>query len=206
MTSTAQNHSERIAAIGRALSELDAELRALSTQTPKASERSQLAALTNHLHASLKELERAKSAAGASPVPDSATESANVISLFKFMESIPAIVFFKDSDCRYIAVNRHYEDQLGRPASEVVGKLDSDLFPPEHASTYARSDEAVLKSGEALEFEERIDIGEESQVFLVSKFPIRNAAGAIIAIAGMASYLPARRATAIDPAQTLRSE
>src|SRR6185295_8873701 len=123
-----QDHSERIAAIGRALSELDKELRALSAQAPKGSERSQLAALTNHLHASLKELDRAKCEVETSTVPVSASESANVISLFKFMESIPAIVFFKDSDCRYIAVNRHYEEQLGRPASEVVGKKDSDLF------------------------------------------------------------------------------
>ena len=66
------------------------------------------------------------------------------------VENMPAMVFVKDEDQRYVLLNKAGEDILGYGRDEVVGRRADDLFPAEDAAKYAVDDAEVLHTGAML--------------------------------------------------------
>ena len=50
------------------------------------------------------------------------------------IENLEQCVFLKDAGSRFVAVNRRFCEALGRSEAEVLGKTDSDFYPPEPAT------------------------------------------------------------------------
>lgn len=69
------------------------------------------------------------------------------------MDNLPFEAWLKDKEGRYLAVNRHFADYLGRPVDEILGRRDRELFPPEEAAVYEASDRAILEGRESGYFE-----------------------------------------------------
>lgn len=71
--------------------------------------------------------------------------------LLSLLDNLPATYFFsKDLEGRFVHVNHALVDALGLvDTSEVIGRTDYDLFPPEIASQYREQDQAVIDSGHA---------------------------------------------------------
>ena len=62
------------------------------------------------------------------------------------IEQLPAMLFVKDSVTRrYLLLNKAGEEVIGRPASDVIGRTDRELFP-EVGSAYHDRDTSVLAS------------------------------------------------------------
>ncbi|OYV41594.1 MAG: hypothetical protein B7Z80_01125 [Rhodospirillales bacterium 20-64-7] len=74
--------------------------------------------------------------------------------LQKIIDIIPSPVFVKDTEHRWVLVNAALEEAIGRPRTELLGKSDYDMFPPEEAEVFWRSDDAVFASGQTGENEE----------------------------------------------------
>jgi len=70
-----------------------------------------------------------------------------------FMNTSPAVVIMKDANSHYIYCNSRMETLLGKPASEVIGKSEFDLFPPEDAEKFTATDRQVLNTGEPVTLE-----------------------------------------------------
>ncbi len=69
------------------------------------------------------------------------------------IEQLPAMLFVKDSVTRrYLLLNKVGEEVIGRPASEVIGRTDRELFPDVGKGYYDR-DTSVLNSDD-VEFSE----------------------------------------------------
>ena len=49
------------------------------------------------------------------------------------LDNTPAAIFLKDPDGRYLLVNRAFERLHGRPAEDLVGRLDREVLPVEVA-------------------------------------------------------------------------
>ncbi|WP_437625618.1 PAS domain-containing protein [Sorangium sp. So ce1151] len=64
------------------------------------------------------------------------------------LDALPAMIFFKDREHRYLLVNKAYADHHRVPAEKIVGRRDEEIFVAETARTYHESDEAVMASGE----------------------------------------------------------
>ncbi|MDQ3264656.1 MAG: PAS domain-containing protein, partial [Myxococcota bacterium] len=99
-----------------------------------------------------------------------------------FMDYSPAGVFLKDLQHRYLLANRQMQeliaaDQPGGPPPPVVGQTTRDLYPEAIADAVDRDDDRALASGKAVESEQLIRRGRDQRVFLVTKFPVRNAQG-----------------------------
>ena len=61
------------------------------------------------------------------------------------VEYLPVAVFCKDADQRCFRLWNHAAERLfSLPASQVLGKCDEDLFPPEQAAAFRAKDDAVL--------------------------------------------------------------
>lgn len=76
------------------------------------------------------------------------------------MDKIPIIVFTKKPHVNFSFdfINRHFEEFVGCPGYDIVGKTDFDLFDDSRAEKTRRIDAIVLNSDKPLEFsEERRD-------------------------------------------------
>lgn len=99
-----------------------------------------------------------------------------------FMNNIPVVGFIKDEAGRYTYCNRHWERIFLRPAGEVVGKTDYDLWPQDVAQRLRANDSLILSSNETSnETNERVETvprpdGTESY-WMVFKFPLREVSG-----------------------------
>ncbi|MBT5607712.1 MAG: PAS domain S-box protein [Lentisphaerae bacterium] len=64
------------------------------------------------------------------------------------LDSVPAMVWYKDTENRILRVNRAAAEGAGLALEEIEGKTCEELFPDE-AEGYYREDMAVIQSGEA---------------------------------------------------------
>lgn len=61
------------------------------------------------------------------------------------MDSIPAPVFFKDSQGRYLGCNTAYEAFTGIPADQLIGKTVYEIAPRALADVYHAQDQSLFK-------------------------------------------------------------
>ncbi|OHB72982.1 MAG: hypothetical protein A2W17_10175 [Planctomycetes bacterium RBG_16_41_13] len=62
------------------------------------------------------------------------------------MDAIPAPVFYKDKDGKYIGCNSAFEDFLGMRKEEIIGKTVYEVAPKELADRYHEADTALFNS------------------------------------------------------------
>lgn len=109
------------------------------------------------------------------------------------LDNCPAIIFLKDLDGRYVQVNRQFERTFNLPSEQALGRTDAELFPPELAGAFGRTDRSVLEAGRPLEFEERGVYADSLRTYILQKFPLTDAAGSVYAIGGVATDITERK-------------
>lgn len=109
------------------------------------------------------------------------------------LDHSPAVIFLKDTQGRYLHVNRQFERQFRLDRSQVAGRTDSEIFPREQAIQFQGHDREVLRGGVPLEFEETARYHGGNRVSIVSKFPLRDARGKIYALCGIATDITERK-------------
>ena len=94
-------------------------------------------------------------------------------------DALPVLIAFVDRDCRYVFVNKAYEDWLQRPLEQIVGKRLPDILP---AATWAARQvyaEQAL-AGEAVHFSVNWPgTNGERRECEIRYLPRRNAAGEV---------------------------
>ena len=95
--------------------------------------------------------------------------------LEKILDYTKDLVFYKNNELKYQYVNQSFADFVKLDKDEILNKTDEDLLPPELALQCAASEQAALKHGESVGFEDFNGI-----VFKVSKTEIK---GGILGVA-----------------------
>jgi PAS domain S-box-containing protein len=103
------------------------------------------------------------------------------------LANAPDFVYFKDRERRFVCASRPFEALLGRSQSEILGKRDEDLFPPEVASQTLEDDRRVIEEGMALvnKLEGAEDPDGKMVWVLTSKIPWRDADGRVLGLFGI---------------------
>ena len=97
------------------------------------------------------------------------------------VDTLPINILRKDLAGRVTYGNRGYSEMMGRPITELVGKTDFDLFPPDLAKKYASDDDKVVTTGQMFEDVEEHRRPSGQTIFVhVLKAPVRNAGGDIV--------------------------
>ncbi len=115
--------------------------------------------------------------------------------LATILDSVGAFIYIKGRDYRYQYANLHTLKLFDKPAGEVVGFGDSNLFDAATAAQLHANDRRVLEDGETLEaVEVNTQLGNgETRVYLSVKLPLRDADGAIHALCGISTDITERR-------------
>ena len=75
-------------------------------------------------------------------------------------DTVPALIWQKGLDEKYVTVNKAYGHTFGLSEGDVTGKTDQDLFPAEIAARFVAGDRKVLSTGiSELGIEEQIQKG-----------------------------------------------
>ncbi|MGV3720790.1 MAG: PAS domain S-box protein, partial [Actinomycetota bacterium] len=102
-------------------------------------------------------------------------------------------VFVKNLEGRYIMINSAGAQFIGRPAEEIVGRHDTELFSPDTVRDVLRSDQAVFRTGRTDSFEETLTAAGITRTYHATKGPLIDPDGKIIGIIGVSREITARK-------------
>ncbi len=86
----------------------------------------------------------------------------------QFMEHSPVYVFFKDAQTRSLKLSKNYEQMLGLPIKDLLGKTMADLFPSDYAKKVRADDLKILHDGKPSMHEEKLN----GRYYSTIRFPI----------------------------------
>jgi PAS domain S-box-containing protein len=103
------------------------------------------------------------------------------------LSSIPALVYLKDTDLKYLEVNEKMAELLGIAKSEIIGKTDYDLYPEDTADIYYKTDIEVLTFNMTkFNIEALFHTGNGKNIWVsTSKLPFYDSFGNIVGLAGV---------------------
>ena len=130
------------------------------------------------------ELEARVEALEANPEPETELNSKQVLT--GILEHIPAQVFIKDREGRYLAVSKLAETIIGRTSAELQGKTIHDLVDdPVIADRLETNILTVIKEGKTVQFEETIPFDDGLRTFHSVQFPLVDENSAVYGVCGM---------------------
>ena len=110
------------------------------------------------------------------------------------VDNIPCLIWLKDEQSRFLAVNTPFATTFGWPSPEsLVGKSDLDIAPAELAEAYREDDRSVLENRQSKSVEELIETAGERRWFKTYKSPV-SLDGRVIGTVGFARDITERRA------------
>lgn len=86
----------------------------------------------------------------------------------QFMEHSPVYVFFKDAETRSLKLSKNYEQMLGLPIKDLLGKTMADRFPSDYAKKITADDLKILRDGKPSMHEEKLN----GRYYNTIRFPI----------------------------------
>ncbi len=113
--------------------------------------------------------------------------------LLAILDNSPAVVYLRDVQGRFQLVNRRFEELFGLQRAQVIGRADTEIFPPDLAASLRQSDRQVIETGKAQEIEEVLPLPDGARTYLSMKFPIFNGAGRTHSICSVATDITERK-------------
>ncbi len=101
------------------------------------------------------------------------------------VDNLPQSIFWKDTDCRYISVNKTYAQLLRRRTTDVIGRTDHDFFPPQPADKFRDDDRRIMESREAEELVDQITINGRKRWIHTVKTPLQDENSEVQGILGI---------------------
>ena len=106
----------------------------------------------------------------------------------RLMETLPAYVFFKDIEGRFICINHALARKFGLASpDEAVGRSDHDFFPEELARQKDADEHHIVSTGQGIFDQEEADWTDPNrrQWALTTKLPLRGEDGSIVGTFGI---------------------
>ena len=134
------------------------------------------------------------------PVPESSAGSwhshdlrARQDQLQAVIDHISAVIYMRDLDGRYMAINQAYERLFDVRREEIVGLTDHDLFPAEIADEFRANDLRAASSGGPVRMEEVAPGEDGPHTYITVKFPLLDSAGQPYAVCGISTDITDRK-------------
>lgn len=110
------------------------------------------------------------------------------------MNAMPCPIFYEDINGIYLGCNKAYNDFLGKPASEIIGKSVFDLFPENMAAEYRQNNMELLRKHGRQSYETKFfhADGAESHV-VFNKATYKDATNNVAGIVGVITDITERK-------------
>lgn len=111
------------------------------------------------------------------------------------IDSVPEVMYASDVSGVLRAGNRAFYQWVGLSSEQVLGKKQSDLFPADLVAYWQSQMDQVRESGQTVAVEEQVPQEHETVTYLSQRFPMRDQAGLIYAVAGIARDITLQKQT-----------
>lgn len=128
------------------------------------------------------------------PAADTALRQDPVV-FAAFLEHAPAAIFVKDTQGQFLLANKRTAAVHHRTPEQMVGTSTADLFPAPIVTELQSHEQQVLAMGQPVEQEQAIPHDDGMHTYLITRFPLYNAQGAIYALGGFATDITERKRT-----------
>ena len=109
------------------------------------------------------------------------------------LDSVPALIFYKDKENRFIRTNKALAEAMGLPPGEMDGKSMFDLYPSQ-AEEYYKADQEVISSGNPKRnIVEPLETTKGVRWVRTDKIPRRDDQGNIVGVIGFAVDITERK-------------
>ncbi|WP_339136832.1 MAG: PAS domain S-box protein [Candidatus Electrothrix sp. GW3-4] len=114
------------------------------------------------------------------------------------IETLPDLLWLKDTDGVYLACNPRMEQLYGAPESEIIGKTDYDFVDYEQAESFRKNDHIAVAAGRAVMNEEWVTFASDGAKVLLetTKTPLLFEDGTVAGILGIGHNITELRETA----------
>jgi PAS domain S-box-containing protein len=109
----------------------------------------------------------------------------NEIFLSSLIDNIPALVYVKSIDGKYMLTNKAYEKFLNKTGAEIRSKREIDFLPLDLAMQVIESDQITLATKRSAEYEQKSHSADGDQFFRTVKFPLLDGENNVYAICGL---------------------
>ena len=109
------------------------------------------------------------------------------------LDNTTAVIYIKDTQGRYLLINREFEGLFHVTQAQVIGKTDYDLFPVSMADAFRKNDQKVLETRTPLEFEEVAPRDGQCRTYISIKFPLCDPAGKPCSVCGISTDITERK-------------
>jgi PAS domain S-box-containing protein len=109
------------------------------------------------------------------------------------LDNIPAVVYVKDLNGRFLLVNRYAAHQQNRPPEWFVGKTAADIFPPPIVKGHRMDEQKVMETLAPVERESQITIHGSLHVFNAIRFPLFDDQGNVYATGNVSTDITERK-------------
>ena len=118
---------------------------------------------------------------------DAEKTSAQKELLENILSNIPALVYVRDTELRFIMVNKAFEKILQKNSDFIIGKTDFDIFPEDTAKKMAEDDIEVMTNGKPkLGIEENLLLPDGRNICVIAnKMPLHDKNGEVKGIMGI---------------------
>ncbi len=105
------------------------------------------------------------------------------------IDTVPDFIYVKDTESRFTLVNKAcWQDTPGATSeSDLLGKTDADILPPEYAERFMADDRQVITTGSSITTVEEPGRPKETgpAILLTTKVPLRDLHNRIIGLVGV---------------------
>lgn len=109
------------------------------------------------------------------------------------IEGTTDAIFIKDLRGRYVLANSATLSAMGKAWEDVIGRQDSEIFPPPSAETIADGDNKVWQTGQTVMMEERIQTAYGDTFWMTNKSPLRDEDGSTVGVIGISRNISERK-------------
>ena len=120
-------------------------------------------------------------------------ERANELILKNVLDHSSTVVFIKDTDGKYLLINKRYEKLFGITNEEIIGKTDFDVFPADAAEQFRAKDLKAIEAGGPIEEEEHVPQEDGLHTYISVKFPMYDTEGKPFATCGISTDITERK-------------
>lgn len=120
------------------------------------------------------------------------------------IDNSTAVVYVKDVECRYLLVNRRFEELFHVTRDWVVGRTDYDIFSTDVAAAFRAVDEQVLTGGTPMEMEEVAPLDDGLHTYVSSKCSLYDSEGKLYGLCGISADITERKRSEHKQQQQLR--
>ncbi len=107
---------------------------------------------------------------------------------FALLDHVPAVIYMKDTQGRYLLVNKQFEELHNKSNAEMLGKSDFDVLDADTARAVRQNDADMAAAGHMVEFRESIEHPDHSiHTYNSLKFPLYDSNNNMYAVCGVST-------------------